>query len=87
MWSGDCRFCLTSPPYWDILLRDRTADYKERRDYGDTQDDIGKSQINEFLRALMDIMQGVFITLRPGKYCLMVVMDIRRNRVLPVPFE
>ncbi len=73
-------FCLTSPPYWDILLRDRTADYKERRDYGDTESDIGKiGDYEQFMNALMDIMQQVYISLRPAKYCFMVVMDIRKK--------
>jgi DNA modification methylase len=73
-------FCLTSPPYWDILLRERTADYKERRDYGETQGDLGKiADYGEFLQALDNIMQHVFVALRPGKYCLMVVMDIRKK--------
>ncbi len=73
-------FCLTSPPYWDILLQDRTADYKERRDYGDTVGDIGKiSDYQHFINALADIMKQVFVALRPHKYCLMVVMDIRKK--------
>jgi len=73
-------FCLTSPPYWDILLQQRTADYKEQRDYGDTAGDIGKiSDYGEFLHSLGMIMQNVFTALRPGKYCLMVVMDIRKK--------
>jgi DNA modification methylase len=73
-------FCLTSPPYWDILLQDRTADYKERRDYGDTEGDIGKiADYQKFLEALANIMRNVYHALRPGKYCLMVVMDIRKK--------
>ncbi len=78
-------FCLTSPPYWDILLRPRTADYKEQRDYGDTEADIGKiADYYEFLSALGNIMQKVFSVLRSGKYCLVVVMDIRKkNRFYP----
>ena len=36
---------VTSPPYWDILLRKRTADNKDQRDYGDTESDLGKYEI------------------------------------------
>jgi DNA modification methylase len=73
-------FCLTSPPYWDILLQDRTADYKEKRDYGDTENDIGKIRdYPQFLDVLSGIMQNAFVALRPGKYCLVVVMDIRKK--------
>lgn len=63
---GSVDFCLTSPPYWDILLQDRTADYKERRDYGDTVDDIGKiGDYQQIINALADIMKQVFVVLRP----------------------
>lgn len=73
-------FCITSPPYWDILLRDRTADYKDRRDYGDTEGDIGKIEdYQQFLNELGSIMNSVLTALRPEKYCLMVVMDIRKK--------
>lgn len=33
---------ITSPPYWDILLEKRTADYKPVRHYGDEKRDLGK---------------------------------------------
>lgn len=33
---------ITSPPYWDVLLQKRTADYKEIRHYGDAKLDLGK---------------------------------------------
>jgi DNA modification methylase len=80
-------FCLTSPPYWDILLRERTADYKARRDYGDTDKDLGKiADYQQFLDALANIMRQVFVALRPGKYCLMAVMDIRKKAVF-YPFH
>jgi len=73
-------FCLTSPPYWDILQQPRTADYKERRDYGDEEADLGKiADYREFVQALAGIMRQVLIALRPGKYCLMVVMDLRKK--------
>lgn len=77
---GIVDFCLTSPPYWDILLQPRTADYKEQRDYGEAEADLGKiGDYERFLQALMDIMRNVWVSLRPGKYCLMVVMDLRKK--------
>lgn len=33
---------ITSPPYWDILTRKRTADNKKIRHYGDMAEDLGK---------------------------------------------
>ncbi|MCX7840821.1 MAG: site-specific DNA-methyltransferase [Anaerolineae bacterium] len=71
---------ITSPPYWDVLLQKRTADYKEIRHYGDAQPDLGKiSDYDQFLDALADVFRQVFIALKPRKYCIVVVMDLRKK--------
>lgn len=71
---------ITSPPYWDILLEKRTADYKDRRDYGDEILDLGKIRnYNDFLSALVPIFQKVFHVMKTGAYCCVVVMDIRKK--------
>ena len=78
-------FVVTSPPYWDILLQKRTADYKEIRNYGDNIDDLGKIRdYRKFLSALSEIFQLVYYVMKPGKYCCIVVMDIRKkNKFYP----
>jgi len=71
---------ITSPPYWDILIQKRTADYKAIRHYGDAQRDLGKiASYEEFLDALVEIFHLVFKALRPSKYCAVVVMDLRKK--------
>lgn len=71
---------ITSPPYWDILLRNRTADYKKVRHYGDSDKDIGKiADYDTFLTTLTGIFENVYKALRPGKYCCVVVMDLRKK--------
>lgn len=71
---------ITSPPYWDILLQQRTADYKEIRHYGDEPKDLGKiRKYPAFLNALKSVFELVFDALRPGKYCCVIVMDIRKK--------
>jgi DNA modification methylase len=78
---------ITSPPYWDILSQKRTADYKATRDYGDEKDDLGKiSGYSEFLLALTEVFTPVFEALRPGAYCCVIVMDIRKKSVF-YPFH
>ena len=73
-------FVLTSPPYWDILLQKRSADYKTIRHYGDAARDLGKiSDYAEFLDALANVFQSVYTALKPNKYCVVVVMDIRKK--------
>lgn len=71
---------VTSPPYWDILLQNRTADYKEIRHYGEEQHDIGHiGDYDEFLDKLTDIFGKVLIAMKPGTYCCVVVMDLRKK--------
>ncbi len=71
---------VTSPPYWDILSRKRTADYKETRDYGDLAQDLGKvADYEQFLAELMKVFEQVYTVLKPGKYCIVIVMDIRKK--------
>ncbi len=71
---------ITSPPYWDILLEKRTADYKQQRDYGEDKADLGKIRnYKEFLKALKKIFDDVYKVMREGTYCCIIVMDIRKK--------
>ena len=71
---------VTSPPYWDILLQDRTADHKDVRHYGDSENDLGKiHSYGAFLIALASTFEQVYKALKPGKYCCVVVMDLRKK--------
>lgn len=71
---------ITSPPYWDILMQKRTADYKEIRHYGEVEADLGKTRnYSEFLRQLKDVFVLVYKALKYGKYCCVIVMDLRKK--------
>lgn len=73
-------FCVTSPPYWDILNQKRSADGKAQRNYGETINDLGKvSDYEQFLAELNRVFTGVLSVLRPGKYCVVNVMDLRKK--------
>ncbi len=79
--------CITSPPYWDILSQKRTADYKAIRDYDNTGGDLSKiSGYQEFLNALAGVFSLVLQALKPGKYCVVNVMDLRKKEVF-FPFH
>ncbi len=82
---GSVDFVVTSPPYWDVLNEKRTADYKERRNYGDAPADLGKiGDYHEFLRQLQGVFQQVYQAMRPGAYCCVIVMDLRKkNKFYP----
>lgn len=81
--------CVTSPPYWDILLQKRTADHKEARNYGDDNEDLGLIRdYGQFIDTLGAIFAGVFQTLKNGKYCLVNVMDLRkRDKFFPLHID
>jgi len=73
-------FMVTSPPYWDILTRRRTADRKQIRNYGSRSNDLGRiAEYEEFLKALAAVFRQCFAALRPGKYAVVVVMDLRKK--------
>lgn len=72
--------CVTSPPYWNIMSQKRTADYKEVRDYAGADGDLSRIQDYEgFLDSLGRIFGGVFEVLKPGAYCVINVMDLRKK--------
>ncbi len=71
---------ITSPPYWDILTEKRSADYKEIRNYGDEEADLGKiSSYKTFLNQLQAVFTQVYESMREGAYCCVVVMDLRKK--------
>ena len=71
---------ITSPPYWNILTRRRSADRKAVRNYGDQKADLGRlSGYDDFLTALGEVFRGVGEAMRPGSYCIVVVMDLRKG--------
>jgi len=71
-------FVLTSPPYWNIHTRKRSADYKDSRPYSALENDIGNIEnFNNFMNELKTIFEGVYQVLKHGKRCVVIVMDIR----------
>ena len=72
--------CITSPPYWNILNQRRTADGKVKRHYGNLPEDLGTIEgYTEFLTAMDSVWRDVLSVLRPGAYCCVVVMDLRKK--------
>lgn len=71
---------ITSPPYWDILNRKRSADRKSIRSYSNSNVDFGNiNNYDKFLSALQDVFKKVYIVTKLKRYCIVIVMDIRKN--------
>jgi len=74
--------CLTSPPYWNILKARRTADHKPIRNYGEGEHDLGNiDDYTLFLDELRKVFSNVYSALKMGKYCIVVLMDIRKKNI------
>lgn len=72
--------CITSPPYWDILNMKRSADRKEIVNYSEKENDMGNiPNYKEFVSSLGELFSKVNKVLKPGAYCLVNVMDIRKK--------
>ena len=74
-------FVVTSPPYWDILPQKRRADFKKIRNYGDSELDLGRiPNPREFLKALGLVFSNVLTVLKPGCYCCVVIMGLKKGK-------
>jgi DNA modification methylase len=72
--------CVTSPPYWDILNRKRSADRKNNVRYSDSDQDLGNiTDYGVFLEKLASVFSKVHSVLKEGGYCVVIVMDIRKG--------
>ena len=77
---GAVDLVVTSPPYWNVLTRRRSADCKQIRNYGDSAADLGRiADYDQFIAGLASVFGHVREALRPGAYCVVVVMDIRQG--------
>jgi DNA modification methylase len=69
---------ITSPPYWGIHRRARTADYKKPRPYSEMAIDLGNIESYEdFLGELKKVFISAYRLLKPAAYCIINVMDLR----------
>jgi len=76
------RLCVTSPPYWNILSRPRTADHRPSRDYRRPPGDLSRiADYREFVTSLGEVFSAVRRVLVPGGYCVINVMDLRKKSV------
>lgn len=74
--------CVTSPPYWDILNMKRSADQKNSVSYSSAQEDLGNiDNYDTFIFKLSLLFNDIKRVLKPGGYCIINVMDIRKKSV------
>ena len=76
---------ITSPPYWCILGRKAGVLHRPPSPYSALDDDLGNiDDYQRFLDELGAAFAGVRAVLKPGAYCIVVVMDLRQGpRFIP----
>ena len=80
-------YCITSPPYWDMLRAEGAATQKNRRSdealdlyYSDDPGDLGNiSDYDAFLEALVQVYTGVYRCLRDGAYLTVIVKNVKKK--------
>ena len=88
-------YCLTSPPYWDMLRADGFETQRDRQAagldvaYSDDATDLGNvADYDEFVDRLVEVYRQVREVLRDGAYLTIVVKNIKkRGRIYPLAWD
>ncbi len=79
-------YCLTSPPYWDMLNMKGAGTQKRRRTeqldvaYSHTAADLGNiSDYEQFLQELVSIYKKVFSVLKEKAYFTIIVKNVKKK--------
>ncbi|MDR1543425.1 MAG: hypothetical protein LBS50_03240 [Prevotellaceae bacterium] len=79
-------FCISSPPYWDILNRS-TKDFEKKREqrqldvnYSDTELDLGNiADYNQFLNKLTNVYLNIYRVLRNNAYIVIIIKNVKKG--------
>jgi DNA modification methylase len=79
-------FCISSPPYWDILNRS-TKDFESKRtkrqldvNYSDTGLDLGNiADYEKFLAKLTQIYLNIYKVLRNNAYVVIIIKNVKKG--------
>ena len=88
-------YCITSPPYWDMLLSKGFETQEERKKmnldthYSDSSRDLGNMRVYEdFLDVLVDIYMKVHNVLKPGAFLTVIVKNIKKKgKIYPLAWD
>lgn len=88
-------YCLTSPPYWNMLRMKGAETQNKRRTrgldvaYSDESADLGNIQdYDEFLEALVNVYRQVLDVLRDKAYLTIIVKNVKKKgKVYPLAWD
>lgn len=88
-------FCISSPPYWDILNRSTHTFKKDRLkkdfdyNYSLGNDDLGNiGDYDLFLKKLCGIYVDIYDVLRDGAYLVVIIKNVKKGgRIYPLAWD
>jgi len=88
-------YCLTSPPYWDMLRRKGFETQAERRakalplTYSNHPEDLGNiDDYQQFVDGVADVYRQVHELLIPGGYLTVIVKNVKKgSRMYPLAWD
>ncbi|MEM2175307.1 MAG: DNA methyltransferase [Candidatus Micrarchaeia archaeon] len=88
-------YCITSPPYWNMLKEKGFETQKKRKEkgldvyYSDDPRDLGNiDDYNKFLSELVQIYKKVYDLLKPNGYFTVIIKNIKkRGKVYPLAWD
>jgi DNA modification methylase len=88
-------FCISSPPYWDILNRS-TKDFEKNRrtkefdvNYSESDQDLGNiADYDLFLKKLSDVYLNIYEVLNDKAYIVIIIKNIKKGgRMYPLAWD
>lgn len=88
-------YCITSPPYWDMLNEKGAETQKDRKErgldvqYSDDKKDLGNVEdYNKFLDLLEEIYAETSKLLKPGGYLTVIVKNVKKKgQIYPLAWD
>ena len=88
-------YCITSPPYWDMLRMKGADTQKDRKEkgldvaYSEDENDVGNiDDYEQFVETLVAIYKQVFLLLREKAYCTIIVKNIKKKgKIYPLAWD
>jgi len=89
------KLCITSPPYWNILRKEKDYTQQERKNkgldlrYSDLPEDFGNiNDYETYMQELCNVFFDVYELLVPGGHLVVIVQNIRElDETVPIAFD
>ncbi|MHA1453866.1 MAG: DNA methyltransferase [Promethearchaeota archaeon] len=92
-------FCISSPPYWDMLTQSRGGSDSTQKDrikkgydatFSSLEDDLGNvKEYDEFMESLLFIYDSIRMKMKQGSYCVVIMQNTlkAKQQFYPLAWE